>query len=297
MGKTGNRRRKLSKVEELDQKIDSDRTAPLIPKKVRNITIFEDPALTYPDLYLAVHVVGNEYDQRSFAEFFCRTKSYRAKSLDEADLVVFSGGPDVDPALYGAKPHPSTSFDPERDEADIVAFLQCVEQGIPMLGVCRGAQFGHVMHEGRLFQHVDQHNRAHSIFCRATKKIIERTSSVHHQMVVPNISGGMEIIATGGASTERWVNDKIFDTGPHSDIEAFFYEETMFLGIQGHPEYTGYPRYSQWCADTIQDFIVLSTHTTYVDNRLLRLKPELLEEQKAKWLGNLESSPESEGEA
>ena len=42
------------------------------------------------------------------------------ETLDALDGLVFTGGPDLDPALYDAEPHPETNnIRPERDRAEI----------------------------------------------------------------------------------------------------------------------------------------------------------------------------------
>jgi GMP synthase-like glutamine amidotransferase len=187
--------------------------APEEEVKVRKVTLVKDTTLTYPVLCLKVFVqpdpaVGAKQDEARYAKMFARAQCRRAESVLEADLVVFSGGSDVDPQLYGEKPHKSTFFDAKRDDIDMRLYLMCLENGIPMLGICRGAQFLHVMNGGKLFQDVDGHNGSHSMHDIMNNKHIEKVSSCHHQMVMPNVSNGMEIIATASKSKERWANDK-----------------------------------------------------------------------------------------
>ena len=45
------------------------------------------------------------------------------------------------------------------------------------------------------------------------------------------------------------------------------------LGIQGHPEYEGYPEYSYLCINAIEEFLVNSKHTEF-ENGFLRVKKE-----------------------
>ncbi|MGH3676665.1 MAG: gamma-glutamyl-gamma-aminobutyrate hydrolase family protein, partial [Mycobacterium sp.] len=64
-----------------------------------------------------------------------------ARVLDGLDGLIITGGKDVDPARYGQQPHPATD-DPDRDrDAWEFALLDgALRRGMPVLGICRGAQ-------------------------------------------------------------------------------------------------------------------------------------------------------------
>jgi putative glutamine amidotransferase len=74
--------------------------------------------------------------------------------LDRLDGIVFTGGSDVDPALYGELPHPTTSVRPERDRAELILLRAALARDLPLLGVCRGFQLMAVAAGGRLHQHL-----------------------------------------------------------------------------------------------------------------------------------------------
>jgi putative glutamine amidotransferase len=163
--------------------------------------------------------------------------------------------------------------DKESDVRDIQVFREAVQLGIPMVGVCRGAQFGHVMNGGKLYQHVDNHNTSHQLFVRKGGYYITNVSSLHHQMCVPNEEGGMEIIAEAYESTGKWLNaTQMHPANTDFDVEAFWYPETAFLGVQGHPEYAGFEEYSQFFVELIEDFISTNPEIRVKDgkNRLPR---------------------------
>lgn len=247
------------------------------------VLVMADHALEFPDLYLDVYIAGDKYEQRNFAEMFGRSYCKKADSPEKADLVVFTGGPDVDPQLYGEKAHPETQFDTNRDDEDIELFFKCIDLGIPMLGICRGAQFGHVMHNGKLYQHISGHQGKHKAMDVEDRTMIEHVSSVHHQAVIPNNSNGMQIVATavGADCFERWTNDKNCVKGLQPDIEAFFYRDTCFFGIQGHPEYRGYNFFALWAIKKIHKYVNENPDITLIDN-FRRIKPELLAERQGK---------------
>jgi hypothetical protein len=91
----------------------------------------------------------------------------------------------------------------------------------------------------------------------------------------------MDIVAysKGAGCQTRWYNDKDKVTGSVADIEAFFYPETMFFGVQGHPEYSGFNYYAKWFIEKINDLIMLHPDIGW-EGRRLRLKPEKLELRK-----------------
>jgi putative glutamine amidotransferase len=80
-------------------------------------------------------------------------------SIDETlavlDGIIFSGGSDLDPAHYGAVPHPETDDAREvRDRAELALLTAALERDMPVLAVCRGSQVLNVALGGDLVQHL-----------------------------------------------------------------------------------------------------------------------------------------------
>lgn len=134
-----------------------------------------------------VYIVGGDYlVEKMFSELggyeICLDPYY-------ADLAVFTGGEDVTPSYYGAEAHPTTYNNRVRDnsESKVSAFFLARE--IPMVGICRGAQFLCVMNGGSLYQDVDRHaiSGEHEL-SYVDEKGQARTyhvTSTHHQMQNP----------------------------------------------------------------------------------------------------------------
>jgi len=239
-------------------------TKTLTAEGTRRVTFAKDVVLQYPELWLDVFVAGSPYEEKQFAEMFVRSRCHKAATPEEADLVVFSGGPDVDPLLYGETAHHSTRTDVPRDKRDVELYAFCLKQGIPMLGICRGAQFLHVMNGGKLYQDVDGHYGDHDMWDIKNKQLVRGISSVHHQLVRDNSDGGMEIIAfSSGKSKTRHINNVDVETGTNRDIEAFFYRDTCCIGIQGHPEYRGYASFTKWTLDLLNQLVMENPDLEY----------------------------------
>ena len=243
------------------------------------VTVIQDSILEYPDLWLEVFIAGGPDYDRAMVQMFAKARCFQAKSVEQADLVIFTGGPDVNPVLYLEEDvHPKTNFDSDRDKADIELFYKAQELGIPMVGICRGSQLLHVMKGGRLFQHIEGHTGPHSMLCSRTQRLFQRISSTHHQGVIYH--DGMQIIGESlHKNHDRWLNGTTKDGSKQVDIEAYFYRQDCILGFQGHPEFMGYGQYSQWCMQQIEHFIknnpdIVVTETDH--GRFNRLKKELI---------------------
>jgi putative glutamine amidotransferase len=74
--------------------------------------------------------------------------------LESLDGILFSGGGDVDPAFWGAEPHPETDIDPARDTSELMLMKAALELDLPILGICRGMQVMAVAAGGTLHQHL-----------------------------------------------------------------------------------------------------------------------------------------------
>lgn len=77
--------------------------------------------------------------------------------LDRIDALLLAGGSDIDPATYGAEPHPETKgVWPDRDAFEVALTERALERGMPVLGICRGMQVLNIACGGDLAQHLPE---------------------------------------------------------------------------------------------------------------------------------------------
>jgi putative glutamine amidotransferase len=167
--------------------------------------------------------------------------------LDELDGIVFTGGPDVSPSLYGEEPHQRTVTRPARDDAELPLLRAAIEADLPTLAICRGMQLMVVAYGGRLHQHLpdvlghDGHRPtsgpkfgthpvrfAPGSACHRLLGASTTVNSYHHQGVA-NVGS---LTATG------WVPDEMI-AGSGELVETVEDPTRRFaIGAQWHPEDT-----------------------------------------------------------
>ncbi len=163
-----------------------------------------------------------------------------ADAVDACDGVLFAGGPDLDPAHYGAEPGPRTDPPrPERDASDLAALRRALERRIPVLGVCRGNQLLNVGLGGTLHQHLPdvvghlRHSIEPATFgpvsvtpdagTRVGDALGGETLQVwcHHHQAVDRLGDGLRVTARADDGT----------------VEAVELDGHPFVvGVQWHPE-------------------------------------------------------------
>ncbi len=80
-----------------------------------------------------------------------------SRILDFVDGLVFSGGGDIDPEIYGGSHHPTIYLvDEERDSFELSLAKAALTANIPTLGICRGMQILNVASGGTLITHVPE---------------------------------------------------------------------------------------------------------------------------------------------
>ncbi len=151
-------------------------------------------------------------------------------------LVVFTGGADVSPALYGdTSPKNICHCHPERDQEELNIYKYARQRGIRMVGICRGMQFINVMAGGRMIHHLNGHNGDHLTMSRAHRRPF-MTNSFHHQMCIPHTD--THILAWSHVQmSDQYIgeaDEDVYYPGP--EVEAIYNPLDHAAGVQWHPE-------------------------------------------------------------
>ena len=139
-----------------------------------------------------------------------------AALIDRLDGVCLSGGPDLDPGTYGAtERHPELGpTEPGLDTFELELAEASDARGLPLLGICRGAQALNVARGGTLHQHLAGHRQAepataatHSVHVEPGSRLaglvgtdVLRVNSFHHQ-AVDALGRGLRAVAHAADGT------------------------------------------------------------------------------------------------
>jgi len=192
----------------------------------------------------------------------------------DADVLLFTGGADVSPQIYGQPPHKRTHCDVNRDNYETALFA--IGKDKLKVGICRGAQLLNVLSGGSMLQHVSGHTSSHDLVLLHEKNAIMRdVPSTHHQMMLPSphvhtrsilataykdgkqcIASPMEKEVPTEMMRERWKfleKYKSKDFNPFQmDAEILYYYNTNSLCIQSHPEKRKCPsQFTAYCNNLI----------------------------------------------
>lgn len=158
----------------------------------------------------------------------------------QADVALFTGGSDIGPELYGDQNVKSWPF-PTRDAEEVPFYREFRKRGVPILGICRGAQLACAMEGGKLYQHVERHaNGGHGIHTHDGKEFF--VTSLHHQMMRPTglheLHGWTErrspvyVSADADGNPIETIRAEVTGVDP----EVVWWPKGLVYGIQGHPE-------------------------------------------------------------
>ena len=168
----------------------------------------------------------------------------RAELWTRLDALVLTGGGDVDPVRFGEKPHAKVyEVSAERDELELGFTRRALDDGVPLLAICRGIQVLNIALGGTLYQdipselgssidhsqkaprHQPTHRvkvmgegtRLHSVVGASDLEV----NSFHHQ-AIKRLGAGLREVA--------WAEDGIIEGVEMANGHPFV------LGVQWHPE-------------------------------------------------------------
>ena len=161
------------------------------------------------------------------------------ETLAALDGIIFSGGNDLDPALYEADPHPETdAVQEERDRGEMALLTAALERDMPVLAVCRGSQVLNVARGGDLVQHLpdslgqDEHRPVRGEWA-------EHSVRLEPESRVGSVLGGQTPVKSHHHQGYGRIGEGLRVTGWAEDgtIEALEDPSKRFaVGVLWHPE-------------------------------------------------------------
>ena len=162
--------------------------------------------------------------------------------VDRLDGVIFIGGDDLDPSLYGQDRHPEAhQLEPERQKYELALLAEVEKRRKPALGICLGSQLLNVYRGGSLRQFLPDWQRANPLEHRSLdsphrrhmvrlepdttlarwlnrREILTNTA---HKQAVDRVGRGLRVIAHSEDGVIEGTEDPTFP---------------LLMGIQWHPE-------------------------------------------------------------
>ncbi len=161
------------------------------------------------------------------------------ETLAALDGLIFSGGSDLDPGLYGQEAHPETNgIVAERDGAELALLQAALTRDLPVLAICRGSQVLNIALGGDLDQHLPDtvgdgtHKQVPGTFAEHPVDVVsderlypvlgERVSvKSHHHQGFGRLGEGLRVAAVADDGT----------------VEAIWNPASRFaVGVLWHPE-------------------------------------------------------------
>ncbi len=166
-----------------------------------------------------------------------------AARLAGIDGVIMPGGADIDPTNYGQDPISDQLYgvDSLQDSVDISLVRHVIDNGIPLLAICRGMQITNVALGGTLVQHMD-HPHLHHVSTMAVDPSATELGltnpqlevSCYHHQAIDRLADGLTAIARadeghieavridspGWAFGVQWHPEDNYDTEP-GQLEIF----------------------------------------------------------------------------
>lgn len=205
-------------------------------------TLISDNSLTLPTTYIdAINdsdgvpvILAKSLDEEKIKQ-----------QIDKIDALLLTGGNDIEPALFNEEPHQSLGeIEPGRDEYESKLIEHALTKGIPVLGICRGAQILNIQQGGTMYQDiysqidtpVNQHTQ------KAARNYLSHTVNIVEDSLLHKITGHKTIKTNSfhhQANKDVPSHFIISGVSPDGVVEAVESTEHDFvIGLQWHPEGT-----------------------------------------------------------
>lgn len=201
---------------------------------------------TSPRIGSEYHNIAKNYNYDLYISSGLGNVDDAREMIRDADGVIFAGGMDFDPSLYGSNHYDLVEeYFPDDDRDDLKLLSLAIEENKPILGICRGMQLINIYYGGSLYEdiptqvgdyvshrgdentfsyHNISFNENSTIYDKLGGETTRNVNSMHHE--------GIKTLADGLMITAQ------SDDGIIEAIENPYYNSFM-MGVQWHPEYNG----------------------------------------------------------
>lgn len=162
--------------------------------------------------------------------------------VSKVDVILFPGGGDIAPSLFGEEPSPYLGkVIPERDAFEYRVLEEAVKQNKPVFGICRGMQVVNVFFGGTLYQDIPSEYESEAILHSRPDKEWEPV----HEINIEEGSRLAQIISTTHAAVNSTHHQSVKKVAPgfkvtaranDGIIEAIESEKYPIHCVQFHPE-------------------------------------------------------------
>jgi putative glutamine amidotransferase len=161
--------------------------------------------------------------------------------LERLDGLIFSGGGDIDLAIYHGGLHPTIyNVDPERDRSEIALAKMALATNIPILGICRGLEVLVVATGGSLIAHLPDE------FGEVVVHRADQLRSIEHSVQIVSESRLAQMIGATALTIVSWHHQaastvplewRVTARAADSVIEAIEHKHHPWaIAVQWHPE-------------------------------------------------------------
>jgi len=229
--------------------------------RAKKVLVLDTKTSGYNWLFSRYGVVDNAH--------YTEKRRFMADDLRKYRFIVFTGGSDVDPALYGETPHEQTVCNKERDTYEVALAKKATRAGVPLVGICRGAQLGTVVSGATLEQHTPGHtggmSNRHTAYIDVgySPYAYFDVSSDHHQIM-------QAWDRPDGSATP--VNYTCLARAHDQSQEIIWYKDTSWLCVQYHPEWHSPSDVAVQVFQACVNAYVLETDTEALEGIASRIK-------------------------
>jgi putative glutamine amidotransferase len=160
------------------------------------------------------------------------------ENLEFADGVLLTGGEDVGDLSLWSGNAPTEPIDRERDQAELRIARDAIDKGLPLLGICRGAQIANCALGGRIDRipsenavtHAGENNSGNSHSVSIDQGSLLSEIHKKEEIFVQSRHSSTVSILGKGLVACAWAKD--------GQVEAVESTNSPFIGVLWHPEWT-----------------------------------------------------------